>query len=65
MASADGNADREQYQAAMKQQARIGQLETLYEERLAVAGQAGTLPSADQSCATRVANLLPVSFSRL
>ncbi len=38
-AFADVNADREQYQAAVKQQERIGQLEALYEERLQLRGK--------------------------
>lgn len=38
-AFADVNADREQYQAAMKQRERICELETLYEERLQLRGK--------------------------
>ncbi|WVM93031.1 hypothetical protein ULG90_02395 [Halopseudomonas pachastrellae] len=41
-AFADVNADREQYQAALKQLERIGRLETLYEERLQLRGSCFT-----------------------
>ncbi|WVM88424.1 hypothetical protein UMZ34_20085 [Halopseudomonas pachastrellae] len=49
-AFADVNADREQYQAALKQLERIGRLETLYEERLQLRGKLFHLrPLIDQA----------------